>query len=248
MSTAAEIPPHNDRRRGWPAFPLALFIGVAAQGAMLVIFHPNLALPAPLPEPPAYTHYSDDEVMRQEATASDPQSLYRSTDIARPALPAQSLYRLAPYPLQPQYADVRSNLRGFSTNSAPAPTAVDTLKPQEFDPLDTIATTPKPVDALPARGAQLRITRWQTGAAGAAANNVENITWGPDLAPAASSAHWGAARFLLVFTTSGLSGPPQIQSSSGVPDVDDDLRQKLTSYFRRNPERIPGTYTVEIGP
>jgi hypothetical protein len=242
-----EIPVRNGRPAGWSAFTLALIIGAVIQFGALVFFHPTLVSSSPPHESPAIVHYSDDPILRQEAMSSDPQSLYKinDADLVAPAFPA--LRRLDPYDLQPKDGDVRAGLTSLSTSAANTPTSADALKPQQFEPLDTIGTTAKTVTPLPARGAQLRISRWQMGAGGDAADNVKTITWDPDLAPLGGEVRWGEARFLLVFTTSGLSGLPQIQTSSGAANVDDDLRQKLADYFRQHPYS-PGSYTVEIGP
>jgi hypothetical protein len=246
---ATDLPDHHGHPRGLPAFLLALLIAVGAHlGVFALLRWP--APPAPAPrELPALVHYvqagnaGQAQAMSEAETFSDPELLYTLT--RRAALTPATLPQttLQPYALQPTADEVDRTLGQISTAPALTAHAADALKPEQWDALHSMGQSPSTRAPLPARGARLRVTM-------AGARSVKDITWPPELAPDAGGSLWQPANFLLLFNAAGLVGEPQLDSVAKAdenPKVDEDIRKKLSDYFRLHP-LPPGSYTVEIGP
>ena len=252
---SASMPARNSRPHGWTAFTLALALGTAIQFGALMLFRPTIGVFKPPQGARPTAHIPSTEASQfllEKATLSDPSSLYMITPqsfAARTAAPAaaQPQHTLSPFALQPTPDDVGRDMGKLAAAPPSAAAPTDALKQPQWNSLSTLGSATGTKASLPERGAQLSIRESGAVALGSQDAQSTSLTWPANMAPDAGGARWGVGEFMLMFTPEGLSGLPQLQSSTGVPRVDEDLRQKLADYFRRHP-LAPGYYTVEIGP
>jgi hypothetical protein len=261
-TTFVAPPPSKGGPRGRPFFLQALLAGVLIYGLVLALVGVKNPSVDPVRFPPVYVHYSNSPTaaagaaLREQALLFDSEPLFLPTTwnyasrLARPQ-------NVRPRPVFPDYttqvkppgeAPLRLQSRLFATDTTP----LAALQPGQWDVFNVFGLAPSLAPPLPARGALLRVTRFDAGAA--AANPVAPLvleeSWAPAEAPRSTQnlqALWGPATFLVLFSATGEVGQPLLINSTGIYAVDDDLRARLDARFRRHP-LPPGTYQAVIGP